>query len=62
MKTRRMNQSTILKKKGLNLNNAQSPLKNVNTFKIKREHVVNERSNKAKKEHVPIGNNLVLHI
>ncbi|KAH0665702.1 hypothetical protein KY285_026908 [Solanum tuberosum] len=62
-----MNQSAILKKKGSNPNKAQSPLKNldvdmqyrssaelVNTFKIKREHVANERNNKAKKEHVPI--------
>ncbi|KAG5610759.1 hypothetical protein H5410_022040 [Solanum commersonii] len=62
-----MNQSVVLKKKGSNPNKAQSPLKNldvdmqyrssaelVNTFKIKREHVVNERNNKAKKEHVPI--------
>ncbi|KAG5629428.1 hypothetical protein H5410_001145 [Solanum commersonii] len=59
-----MNQSTILKKKGSIPNKAQSPLKNldadmqyrssielVNTFKIKREHVANERNNKAKKEH-----------
>uniref|UniRef100_M1DSA5 Uncharacterized protein n=1 Tax=Solanum tuberosum TaxID=4113 RepID=M1DSA5_SOLTU len=62
-----MNQSTILKKKGSNPNKAQSPLKNldadmqyrssaelVNTFKIKREHVANERINKSKKEHAPI--------
>ncbi|KAH0689211.1 hypothetical protein KY289_016569 [Solanum tuberosum] len=62
-----MNQSAVLKKKGSNPNKAQSPLKNldvdmqyrssadlVNTFKIKREHVANERNNKAKKEHVPI--------
>ncbi|KAH0729483.1 hypothetical protein KY289_000671 [Solanum tuberosum] len=62
-----MNQSAILKKKGSNPNKAQSSLKNldadmqyrssaelVNTFKIKREHVANERNNKSKKEHAPI--------
>uniref|UniRef100_M1DPG5 Ubiquitin n=1 Tax=Solanum tuberosum TaxID=4113 RepID=M1DPG5_SOLTU len=61
-----MNQSAILKKKGSNPNKAQSPLKNldadmqyrssaelVNTFKIKRENVSNERNHKAKKEHAP---------
>lgn len=62
-----MNQSAILKKKGSNPNKAQSPWKNleaniqyrssaelVKTFKIKREHVANERNNKAKKEHAPL--------
>lgn len=62
-----MNQSAIRNKKGSNPNIAQSPLKNlyvdmqyrssaelVNTFKIKREHVANERNNKAKKEHLQI--------
>ncbi|XP_015084129.1 uncharacterized protein LOC107027486 [Solanum pennellii] len=58
-----MNQSTMLKKKGLNPNKAQSPLKNLdvdmqyrssaelaNKFKIKREQLANERNDKAKKE------------
>uniref|UniRef100_M1DXE9 Uncharacterized protein n=1 Tax=Solanum tuberosum TaxID=4113 RepID=M1DXE9_SOLTU len=62
-----MNQSAILKKKGLNPNKDQSPLKNrdddmkyrstvelVNIFKIMREHVANKCNNKAKKEHAPI--------
>ena len=58
-----MNQSTMLKKKGLNPNKGQSPLKNLdvdmqyrssaelaNKFKIKREQLANERNDKAKKE------------
>ncbi|KAH0709467.1 hypothetical protein KY284_010894 [Solanum tuberosum] len=62
-----MNQSTILKKKGLNPNKAQSPLKNLNfdmqyrssaelanKFKIKREQLANERNDRAKKEQEPI--------
>ena len=56
-----MNQSTMLKKKGLNPNKGQSPLKNldvdmqycssvelVNKIKIQRESVANERNYKAK--------------
>ena len=62
-----MNQSTMLNKKGLNPNKAQSPLKNLdvdvqyrssaelaNKFKIKREQLANERNDKAKKEKAPI--------
>ena len=62
-----MNQSTMQKKKGLNPNKAQSPLKNLdvdmqyrssaelaNKFKIKREQLTNERNDKAKKEQSPI--------
>ncbi|KAH0707725.1 hypothetical protein KY285_010822 [Solanum tuberosum] len=62
-----MNQSTILQKKGLNPNKAQSPLKNLdfdmqyrssaelaNKFKIKREQLANERNDRAKKEQEPI--------
>ena len=62
-----MNQSTMLKKKGLNPNKGQSPLKNLdvdmqyrssaelaNKFKIKREQLANERNDKAKKEQAPI--------
>lgn len=62
-----MNQSTMLKKKGLNPNKSQSPLKNLdvdmqyrssaelaNKFKIKREQLANERNDKAKKEQAPI--------
>ncbi|KAG5573172.1 hypothetical protein H5410_062938 [Solanum commersonii] len=62
-----MSQSVALKKKGSNLNKAQSPLKNMNfdmqyrssielanQFKIKREKLANERNDKAKKEHAPI--------
>ena len=62
-----MNQSTMLKKKGLNQNKAQSPLKNLdvdmqyrssaelaNKFKIKREQLANERNDRAKKHHIPI--------
>ena len=58
-----MNQSIMLKKKGLNPNKAQSPLKNLdvdmqyrssaelaNKLKIKREQLANERNDKAKKE------------
>ncbi|KAG5631062.1 hypothetical protein H5410_002779 [Solanum commersonii] len=58
-----MNQSTILKKKGLNPNKDQSPLKNLdvdmqyrsraelaNKFKIKREQLANEHNDRAKKE------------
>ena len=61
-----MNQSTMLKKKGLNPNKSQSPLKNLdadmqcrssaelaNKFKIKREQLANERNDKAKKELAP---------
>ncbi|TMW85714.1 hypothetical protein EJD97_022675 [Solanum chilense] len=57
----------MLKKKGLNPNKAQSPLKNLdvdmqyrlsaelaNKFKIKREQLANERNDKAKKEQAPI--------
>ena len=62
-----MNQSTMLKKKGLNPNKSQSPLKNLdadmqcrssaelaNKFKIKREQLANEHNDKAKKEQAPI--------
>ena len=62
-----MNQSTMLKKKRLNPNKAQSPLKNLdvdmqyrssaelaNKFKIKREKLANERNDKSKKEQSPI--------
>ncbi|KAH0657072.1 hypothetical protein KY285_031954 [Solanum tuberosum] len=62
-----MSQSVALKKKGSNPNKAQSPLKNMNfdmqyrsstelanQFKIKREQLANEHSDKAKKEHAPI--------
>ncbi|KAH0661432.1 hypothetical protein KY284_026363 [Solanum tuberosum] len=62
-----MNQSAILKKKGLNPNKVQSPLKNLvidmqyrssaklaNKFKIKREQLANERNDRAKKEQTPI--------
>ncbi|KAH0706173.1 hypothetical protein KY285_010693 [Solanum tuberosum] len=62
-----MNQSAILKKKGLNPNKAQSPFKNLdvdmqyrssaelaNKFKIKREQLANERNDRAKKEQAPI--------
>ena len=58
-----MNQSTMLKKKALNPNKAQCPLKNQDVdiqyrssaelakkFKIKREQLENERNDKAKKE------------
>ena len=64
-----MNQSAILKKKGLNPNKVQSPLKNVdmqyrssaelvNSFNIKREHVANEHNNKDKKEDAPIAHKI----
>ena len=62
-----MNQSTMLRKKGLNPNKGQSPLKNLdvdmqyrssaelaNKFKIKREQLANERNDKAYKELAPI--------
>ena len=62
-----MNQSTMLKKKRLNPNKAQSPLKNLdidmqyrssaelaNKFKMKREQLANERNDKAKKDQAPI--------
>ncbi|WMV24438.1 hypothetical protein MTR67_017823 [Solanum verrucosum] len=62
-----MNQSAILKKKGLNPTKAQSPLKNLdfdmpyrssaklaNKFKIKREQLANERNDRAKKDQAPI--------
>ena len=62
-----MNQSTMLKKLGLNPQKAQNPLKNLdvdmqyrssaelaNKFKIKREQLENERNDKAKKEQAPI--------
>ena len=62
-----MNQSPILKKKGMNPNKAQSPLKNLdvdmqyrlsvelaNKIKIKREQLANECNDKAKKEEAPI--------
>ncbi|XP_027775086.1 uncharacterized protein LOC107027636 [Solanum pennellii] len=62
-----MSQSVALKKKGSNLNKAQSPLKNMNfdmqyrsrtelanQFKIKREQLANERNDKVQKEHAPI--------
>uniref|UniRef100_M1B3S5 Uncharacterized protein n=1 Tax=Solanum tuberosum TaxID=4113 RepID=M1B3S5_SOLTU len=58
-----MSQSVALKRKGLNPNKAQSSLKNMNfdiqyrsstelanQFKIKREQLVSERTDKAKKE------------
>ena len=57
-----MNQSTMLKKNGLNQNKAQSPLKNLdvdmqyrssaelaNKFKIKREKLANEHNDRSKK-------------
>ena len=57
-----MNQLTMLKKKGLNPNKGQSPLKNLdvdmqyrssaelaNKFKIKREQLANERMIKLRK-------------
>ena len=66
-----MNQSTMLKKKGLNPNKGQSPLKNLdvdmqyrsspelaNKFKIKREQIANERNHKAKKEKAPISHKI----
>ncbi|KAK6782043.1 hypothetical protein RDI58_019839 [Solanum bulbocastanum] len=62
-----MNQSTILKKKSLNPNKAQSLLKNLdydmqyrssaelaNKFRIKREQLANERNDRDKKEQEPI--------
>ncbi|WMV37517.1 hypothetical protein MTR67_030902 [Solanum verrucosum] len=62
-----MHQSAILKKKGSNLNKAQSPSKNLdfdmqyrssaelaNKFKIKREQLSNECNDRAKKDQAPI--------
>ena len=64
---RRINQSTILKKKGSNPNKPQSLLKNLdvdmkyqssvelaNKFKIKSDQLANVCNNKAKKEQAPI--------
>ena len=66
-----MNQSTILKKKYLNPNKAQNPLKTLdvdmqyrssaelaNKLKIKREQLANERNDKAKKVQAPISHKI----